>query len=263
MLKHEADYGRELEHLQFFREQLRGDDRLVVPKVYPEYSTKRVVTMSWEEGAPIDSPDVFNLSQNRRNRIGATLIDLMYREMFEWRVVQTDCHFGNFRIRIGEGGLPDQIVLYDFGAMRKLPKQFMDTYARLILAAATKDFEGVARAGLDIGVLRESDSDEQVDLFVDLCFQSLEPFEEQFASPSIDGSEAGDNPYRWAETDLIERLSLAIKDAIFAFKFRPPPREVLFLNRKMVGTFFFLRKIRFEFGPRDLTLKYVLNGSGK
>jgi predicted unusual protein kinase regulating ubiquinone biosynthesis (AarF/ABC1/UbiB family) len=263
MLKIEADYNRELEQLQHFRELLKSDPRYIVPDVYPEYSNRRILAMSMEEGIGVDSAELLGFSQERRNRIGATLIDLMYREMFEWRVVQTDCHFGNFRIRPGEGGKDDRLVLYDFGAMRKLPKRYMESFAGIVSGSVHRDFELIVRKAMEIGFLLKEDSDVQIDRFVDLCYQAVEPFSEEFASPSLDGSDAGDNPYEWGNTDLVDRLAIAAKDAIFAFKFRQPPREAVFLNRKMVGTYFFLRKIDFRFGPRGLMLKYVTPGDDR
>jgi predicted unusual protein kinase regulating ubiquinone biosynthesis (AarF/ABC1/UbiB family) len=261
MLKHEADYGRELEQLQYFRQQLAGDPRYIVPNVYPEYSTKRILAMSFEPGVAIDSSEVLAISQERRNQLGAAFVDLMYREMFDWRVVQTDCHFGNYRIRMADGTQTDKLVLYDFGAMRKLPKRYIDLFSRLVHGSLHKDFEAIVKAGLDLGFLRPEDSEDQLDLFADLCYAAVEPFGAEFQSPSLDGSDCGDNPYRWGETDLVERLSNSARDAIFAFKFRQPPREAVFLNRKFIGTYFILRKINFTFGPRLLMLKYLNGGA--
>ena len=39
----EVDYVRELKNTEEFSALLKGDDRYVVPKVYPEYSSRRVL----------------------------------------------------------------------------------------------------------------------------------------------------------------------------------------------------------------------------
>ncbi len=257
MLKNESDYHRELETLQRFADFLKDDPRFIVPKVYPEYSNKRILAMSFEPGLGMDSDQVLAFSQERRNRIGATLVDLLFRELFEWQIIQTDCHFGNFRIRPDAQQIQDQIVLYDFGAMRKLPNAYIERFAELISGSLTRDFELVVKSALAMGYLLPTDQDDAIDKFVDLCYAGVEPFAEEYASPSLDGSDSGTNPYDWGSSDLIARLSELAKNAVFAFRFRAPPREAVFLNRKLIGSYFFLMKIGFLFGPRQLMLKHI------
>ncbi|MEZ4742642.1 MAG: AarF/ABC1/UbiB kinase family protein [Bdellovibrionota bacterium] len=260
MLRNETDYGRELEQIKTFQNLLADDPRFIIPEVFPEYSTKRILCMSFEEGVSMHDGRLLELSQLRRNKLGVAIMDLMFKEMFIWRMVQTDCHFGNFKIKIDEGvdGEDiDRIVLFDFGAIRKFPKRYMEPFAKLVYAALHRDAEGIVQLGVKLGFLRETDSQTQLDLFVDLCYAAIIPFDECYASPSLDGADSGDNPYLWGKTDLINALSNMARDAVFAFKFRAPPRETVFLNRKMVGTYFFLRKINFEFGPRKLLLSHL------
>ena len=52
------------------------------------------------------------------------MLELFLSELFEWRRMQTDPNFGNFRVRIDESGEDDKLLLLDFGAMRLLPDGF-------------------------------------------------------------------------------------------------------------------------------------------
>src|SRR5690606_1368105 len=100
MLHYEADYRRELQMLQQYQEWLKDDPRFVIPKAYPEFSSKRVLAMSLEEGMAVDSPQVTALDQQRKNKLGAAMLELLFCEIFQWRAVQTDPHFGNYKIRL-------------------------------------------------------------------------------------------------------------------------------------------------------------------
>lgn len=258
MLHYEVDYLRELENFELFRNKLADDPRFIIPLVYPEFSTKRLLAMSYEEGLGFDYKKVEDLDQIRRNKIGAALTDLMFKEIFEWRMVQTDPHFGNYKVKLADKFCAeDRIVLLDFGAVRIFPKRYIDAFSELVISALNHDASANFRAGVKLGFLKEEDPAKVRDLFAKICFMAIEGFEEQYASPKNDGSEEGSNPYCWGTCRLVERLAELTKDAIFAFKFRPPPREAIFLDRKMIGVYTTLTRLDFRMGPRGLLLKYI------
>jgi predicted unusual protein kinase regulating ubiquinone biosynthesis (AarF/ABC1/UbiB family) len=132
MLKQELDYEVELRHLQFFRKALAGDPTYILPGPFPEFSGKRVLAMSYEPGAPLDGPEVAALSQPRRNVLAVAALELYFRELFVWHKVQTDAHFGNYRVRLGTSGEADRWVLYDYGAVREVGAPFMEKYRRML-----------------------------------------------------------------------------------------------------------------------------------
>lgn len=257
MLHYEADYQRELATVLTYREKLKDDPRFIIPEVYSDYSSNRVLAMSLESGMAVDSLEVLGLSQKRRNQIGCALMDLMFKEIFEWRMVQTDPHLGNYRIKLGADREADKIILFDFGAVRTFPKKYIDPFCELVYSALTSDREGVIKSGQKLGFLYPDDKAHVLDLFVHICFMAIEGFSKTYESPSLDGSDAGKNPYDWRGEDLMKRLTSHAKDAVFAFKLRTPPREAIFLDRKMVGTYIFATVIGMKFGPRKLILKYT------
>lgn len=249
MLHYEVDYQRELEQFQAFAAMLADDPRFVVPKVYPEFSTKRVLAMSYEDGVPVDSPAVDALSQERRNDLGAAIMELMFREIFEWGQVQTDPHFGNYRIRLDPSG-KDRIVLLDFGAVRKFPRRYIAPFADLVWAAMHHQADVVRTAGIQLGFLQETDSATNVALFYKLCITALEGFQ----SDAV--------PYSWGDSNLLSRLTELARDAVFAFRLRSPPREAVFMDRKMIGIYVFISRLRLNIGSRSMLVRY-LEGSSR
>ena len=114
MMHIEVDYVHELTKTAEFGERLANDDRYIVPKVYPRYSTDKVVATSYEPGINVDSDEALELSQERRNNICRAALDLCWKEVFFWGEMQTDPNFGNYFIRTGNGnGEADKIVLLD------------------------------------------------------------------------------------------------------------------------------------------------------
>ena len=75
------------------------------------------------------------MDQEERNRIGRTILYLTMKELFEWRLMQTDPNWGNFLYDVGT----QTTTLIDFGATREYPKSFVDGYLRIVWASANRD----------------------------------------------------------------------------------------------------------------------------
>lgn len=259
MLHHEADYLREADMLETFAGFLKEDSRFVIPSPVRSYCSRKVLGMSLEEGFPPDGPEVAALSQLRRNKIGMAVLELLFREIFVWRMVQTDPHFGNYRVFIGnaEDGSEDKIILYDYGAVRRLPLRYVRPFARLVKGALKEDKQSCIQAGIKLGFLRAEDEPKSQELFATICITAAEVFREEYAGPESNGDQEGNNPYPWGKTDVINKLSALAKDAVFTFRLRPPPREAIFLDRKMLGLYFFLARLEVRAGPRRLLETYL------
>ncbi len=264
MLHREVDYTVELETMQGFHRLLKKDRRFRIPQVFPEYSTRCVLTSSYEPGSTVESQEVQNLSQERRNRLSAAALELFLREFFRWNLMQTDPHFGNYRIRLGAGEAgQDQLVLLDFGAVRQFPLAFLGAYHDLVRGAVWKDRLRLCKAAVDLQFMPADAPPEVLDRFAALCFQIVEPFAEPDpngpATPFINAN----GEYRWGASDLPQRVALASSKASLSFSFRVPPKEFVFLHRKLGGVFVFLAKLHAELNARPLLLRYLGKSSGQ
>ena len=71
--------------------------------------------MSYEQATSVNSADVAALAQPRRNRLGKAVLETLFlSELFEWRRMQTDPNFGNFRVRTDEEGDDDKLASAGF-----------------------------------------------------------------------------------------------------------------------------------------------------
>ena len=123
-LLREVDYRCELETATLVKNKLENDQRYYVPKYYPKFCTQSLLTMEFIDGVDVTSPKVQALSQARRNALAMAMLELFFKEAFEWGVMQTDPNFGNYRILIDEEGQNDKIGLLDFGAVHSLADEF-------------------------------------------------------------------------------------------------------------------------------------------
>jgi predicted unusual protein kinase regulating ubiquinone biosynthesis (AarF/ABC1/UbiB family) len=250
MLRREVDFRREQRYTEAFRRLLADDPRFVVPEVLARYSTRRVLAMSYEDGLDVRDARVQALPQARRDRLGHALVQLFLRELFDWRMVQTDPNFGNYRFRLDRGGA-DQIVLLDFGATRRFSRGFARAYADVVRGGAGRDVDMIVRGAASLGILDASFPRPVLEGFARMCMVIAEPF-----SDPADGhiparllnAEGG---YRWAESDLPNRAGRAMVASSMTVHYRLPPREIVFLHRRLSGIFMMLSALRAEFSARN------------
>jgi predicted unusual protein kinase regulating ubiquinone biosynthesis (AarF/ABC1/UbiB family) len=260
MLHQEVDYARELEQTEEFRVRLVDDPRYVIATPFPEFSSRRVLTTSYEVGVPVDGQEVLSLPLDRRNAIGEAMLELYFRELFEFGAVQTDPHFGNYRVRLSAPGssiAKDQLILFDFGAVRKFSKTFLESYREMVTGSHKRDQQMLLKGASGLGFILPEDSEDLKQVFTELCYLISEPF----YSPSTPGVPAHlyapNGAYRWGESDLPKRAAKKGTELALAFKMRTPPREILFLDRKMGGMFIFLSVLKAEFPTQSILAKYI------
>ena len=254
LLRQETDYTRERAFTEDYAQRLAGDPRFIVPRVYPEYSGPRVLAMSFEEGLDALDPAVQALPLARRNRLADGLIDLFLREFFEWGMVQTDPNFGNYRFRLDDSGL-DRIVLLDFGATRRFGQHFVDGYREIVSGALLRDRPRVVRGATDLQMLRLDLPPAVHDSYAHACEIIVEPFNDHVR----DGTPAhllnAEGAYRWRGSDMLGRASAATARSAMTVHFRLPPPELVFLNRRLMGTFVMLGALGAEFNARGRLLR--------
>jgi len=238
-LRQEADYLAEAAHLRRYRALVKDEPRLWVPRTHDDFTTRRVLAMDLAQGLPIEDLRARGTTQATRDGAGTLLQKLLFRELFEFRFVQTDPNFANYLIAPPRTEAPDapldenaRIVLLDFGASREYPAKFVDCYRRLFRAVIDGDRPGVQQAATEIGYLRSDDPEHHVRAVVDLVYLVCEPLRHE-------------GVYRFERTTLASRTRDAGLDLAFRQGFlRTPPPETVFLHRKLVGSFLLCGRIR-------------------
>jgi predicted unusual protein kinase regulating ubiquinone biosynthesis (AarF/ABC1/UbiB family) len=227
-LRQEADYLAEAANLRRYRALVADEPGLWVPRVHDDLTTRRVLAMDFARGLPIEELGGAATPQARRDALGTLLQRLMFREIFEFRFVQTDPNFANYLVE-PEG---ERLLLLDFGATREYDAEFIGHYADLCRGVIAGDRRAVLDAAVAIGYLRHDDPAERLRAAVDLMFLVCEPLRH-----------AG--RYDFARSTLAARARDAGFDLAFRQGFlRAPPAETVFLHRKLVGTFLLSARIR-------------------
>jgi aarF domain-containing kinase len=112
MLNQEVDYFQEAESQRQAGELFHAEDGIVVPRVYSEYSGKRVLTAEYIPGMHLTEYLTTNPTQESRNAFG-TKIYVAWMRMYYAFMTHGDPHPGNY-IFLSDG----RLGLIDFGCVQ-------------------------------------------------------------------------------------------------------------------------------------------------
>ncbi len=108
----EADYEREASILTRVHKLFHEEDGIVVPRVFEELSTQRVLTMEYVPGVHLVDYLASNPSQEDRNEFARKMQRSWCRQMYSGRLINFDPHPGNYLF------MPDgRLGLLDFGSI--------------------------------------------------------------------------------------------------------------------------------------------------
>jgi len=134
-MQRELDYRSESRRQQFLAEQLSVDG-LVIPHIYGEYCTARVLVQSWEEGELLDQ--ILDWPKVDRMLIARTLLLTLFQSIFKAGEVHGDPHMGNSFYRHGQNGRPE-VVLLDYGCTIQVSQQARLALLQLIIETRNKN----------------------------------------------------------------------------------------------------------------------------
>jgi len=220
-LRQEADYALEARFLVRYRALVADAPDLVVPRVHADLSTRRVLAMDYADGRPLETLGEDGAPRAERDRAGRLLERLLFRELFEFRLMQTDPNFANYLY----DPAGRRIVLLDFGSAREFSPAFVASYREVCRAVLAGDRAGVRRGATAIGYLQPGDPAPRVRAVVDVIMLVCEPLRHR-------------GRYDFAASDLPARARDLGIDLLFRRGLlRAPPPETLFLHRKLIGSY--------------------------
>jgi predicted unusual protein kinase regulating ubiquinone biosynthesis (AarF/ABC1/UbiB family) len=227
-LRQEADYLAEAAFLRRYRDLIAPDPRFRVPDVDDALTTPHILVMERMLGLPLEDLTGTEHSQERRNEMGARLVELSFRELFEFRLMQTDPNFANYLL------LPDgeTIGLLDFGSTSDVGAEISRKFADLFRGLRSGSRHELVCACVQLGYLREDDSEILTDRFLELVQLMWEPL-------TMHG------PYDFGSADVMKRGQELGMELVFKHGYwRTPAAETIFLQRKLDGTRMLCARIR-------------------
>jgi predicted unusual protein kinase regulating ubiquinone biosynthesis (AarF/ABC1/UbiB family) len=142
-IREELDYRREAKHVALYRTMLEGIEQIRVPRVWPELSTGRLLTLDWLDGRRLLEHKNDDLAS--RNRLGTAMFTAWWWPFSRFGVIHGDPHLGNYTV-FEDGGRPAGINLLDYGCIRIFPAKFVGGVVDLYHGLLRGDDELVVHA---------------------------------------------------------------------------------------------------------------------
>jgi ubiquinone biosynthesis protein len=144
LISDELDYHIEARNGDRLRENFEGDPDVVVPRIYWDLTSRRVLTMERSLGhklaqEPSDLP--------HRQQVAEKLMRSLLKQIFEQGFFHGDPHPGNVFL-LSDG----RLCFHDFGIMGELSAHDQEALAQLTLAVSSEDTSWMVDAYFEMGV---------------------------------------------------------------------------------------------------------------
>jgi len=167
-LHEELDYINEAKNIAIFQKMFRDDDEVLIPEVYPDLSSRRVLTMGYVEGYPFQTILGPGIEQSLKDWVAIKYFRVLWRQVFEYGVLHTDPNPGNYLVTFHP-----KLAMLDFGSIRVFPETIRTAYLRLARALLADDRATMAKCFVQLDYLDPDDKPEPMVEIMQIIFEPV------------------------------------------------------------------------------------------
>jgi ubiquinone biosynthesis protein len=143
-LNREIDFINEAMHIEKFAANFQEESSLVVPAVFRDYSSKRVLTMEFIDGTHVSELKRLHEKGIDTKKIADTGTRLVLEQIFEHGFFHADPHPGNVMV------LDDERVCFlDFGMMGMILPKHRNYLSNIMVGIVNQDAGGITKSLID------------------------------------------------------------------------------------------------------------------
>jgi predicted unusual protein kinase regulating ubiquinone biosynthesis (AarF/ABC1/UbiB family) len=203
--RQEMDYRKEAQNMKILKQSLSDYAYVVVPNLYEEVSTRRVLVMERVDGIKITDVERIR-SLGIDTRALARKISRLYLSMvLRMEIFHADPHPGNLAVTTD-----GRIVLYDYGMVGSMSREMRDNLMWLYMALAERNPSEIREALIELGVLDPFANTYIIERAIEMALSEMQGI-------------------RISEAD-IRMLMYVANRVIYRFPFRLPKELVLYLR---------------------------------
>ena len=150
-IKRELDFFIEARNAEKFYQNFKGVKDVKIPKIYWDYSTKKILTMEYIEGKKLKE---LKLNTDAKQKILKTIAEASMKQIIEDGFFHADPHPGNIIIMSG-----NRVAFIDYGVVGNIDDQLKEQMAVLLMALLDKNVDDIVNVILDMNI-----SDEEVNV---------------------------------------------------------------------------------------------------
>jgi aarF domain-containing kinase len=207
----ELDFEHEAENARTIRSNFAACDDVVVPEIYGEFTTRRVLTMELVDGIKVSDVAALERAGIDKRAVAQKLIDRFCDMILRDGFFHADPHPGNILVQPGP-----KIVFLDFGLAKDFPANVREGMVRLTFAILVSDRNAIIEAFQELGFRTRNGDPETLLALADL-----------FLGQTLRRNKA------YADKELVEKFSDELPRALRSNPIVEVPGDVLLVNRVM------------------------------
>jgi aarF domain-containing kinase len=230
-LHQEADYLKEKDFMLQYAENFKEQDGFIVPHPVEELCTKEILAMDL-----IDAMSMREWAQKATSEdkqlVGEKMMELFLHEYLDCGLVQTDPNWGNFLVTD-----KNELVILDFGACKTYSDDFRMTYRSILGFSMKRQKAELLEVSEEFGLIDPREPEEVKDSYLHMMDVVIAPFRH-------------DGTFDFANETYSENSKKASIEFAKKLKYSPPPKNLIFLHRKLGGIFQTLKKLEVKMDLR-------------
>ena len=158
----EIDYVTEAANAKRFREMFKDDLSIYIPRVYEDYTTRRLLVLEWIDGIKINDYETIEAAGVSRLEVAKRTVRTYFYQFFTEGFFHADPHPGNIfvlpegkddkKVSLSEGPV---IAFVDFGMVGSLTKNMKKSLKDLFLSFVSRDSRALVKALGNLGFIGE------------------------------------------------------------------------------------------------------------
>ncbi|HEX5369553.1 MAG TPA: AarF/UbiB family protein [Dehalococcoidia bacterium] len=184
MVPRELDFVREGRNAEAIAANFAGAEDIVVPQIYWEYTSRRVLVMQFVEGVKITDRDGMRRLGIDPADVAKVLIVAFSEMLLQHGFFHADPHPGNLMVAPGP-----KLVLLDFGQVKEVSPQFRFVFGQMTRALISDDSKALGQTFRALGFRMKADADQGYEelgrAYVGDIAQEMKATQAGWADPSM------------------------------------------------------------------------------
>lgn len=151
----EIDYITEAANARRFQEMFKDDPTIFIPRVYDQYTSRRVLVLEWVNGIKVNDYLALEAAGIDRLEVAQRTVQTYFYQFFEAGFFHADPHPGNIFVQKGTPENSPIIAFVDFGMVGTLTKSMKKALKDLFLGFLARDSHGLVSALQRLGFIGE------------------------------------------------------------------------------------------------------------
>ena len=144
---------REAGNCKRFQEMFQDDPTIYIPRVYDDYTARRLLVLVWIDGIRINDYTALEDAGIDRLEAANRTVQAYFHQFFEEGFYHADPHPGNIFVKPGTPENGPIIEFVDFGMVGSLSQSTMKAMKALFLSFVIRDSESMVQALSDLGFI--------------------------------------------------------------------------------------------------------------